>query len=71
MNQNKSYFSKYNGNLGENGCVGWMFDKKGCITFDSEAVDFDALFEAAINLDAEDFTTREVFPSEIFDLSRL
>ena len=49
----RSYFSKFNGNLGETGCVGYMFDKKGCITF-SKSVDFDALFEAAINFDAED-----------------
>jgi len=49
----RSYFTKFNGNLGETGCVGWMFDKKGCITFNSD-VDFEALFEAAINLDADD-----------------
>ena len=30
-----------------------MFDKKGCITFD-KSVDYEKLFEAAINLDAED-----------------
>ena len=50
----RSYFTKFNGNLGETGCVGWMFDKKGCITFKSDEIDFDKLFEAAINLDAED-----------------
>ena len=55
----RSYFTKFNGNLGETGCVGWMFDKKGCITFDAETVDFDALFEAAINLDAEDIVEEE------------
>ncbi len=49
----RSYFTKFNGNLGETGCVGWMFDKKGCITFD-KSVDYEKLFEAAINLDAED-----------------
>jgi transcriptional/translational regulatory protein YebC/TACO1 len=35
-----------------------MFDKKGSIEFD-ESVDFDALFEAAINLDAEDVTEED------------
>ncbi len=49
----RSYFTKYNGNLGETGCVGWMFDKKGCITFD-KSLNYEALFEAAINLNAED-----------------
>ncbi len=55
----RSYFTKFNGNLGETGCVGWMFDKKGCITFDSDSVDFDALFEASINLDADDIQEEE------------
>ena len=54
----RSYFSKFNGNLGETGCVGWMFDRKGCITFD-KSVDFEALFETAINFDAEDIIDEE------------
>ena len=54
----RSYFTKFNGNLGETGCVGWMFDQKGVLTF-PEDVDFDKLFEAAINLDAEDITEDE------------
>lgn len=55
----RSYFTKFNGNLGETGCVGWMFDKKGCITFDADSVDYEALFEAAINLDAEDIVDED------------
>ena len=51
----RSYFTKYNGSLGATGCVGWMFDPKGVLLFD-EDTDFDKLFEAAINLDAEDVT---------------
>lgn len=51
----RSIFTKFNGNLGESNCVSWMFDKKGSIEFDT-SVDFDKLFEAAINLDAEDVT---------------
>lgn len=54
----RSYFTKFSGNLGETGCVGWMFDKKGCITFD-KTVDYEQLFEAAINLDAEDIEEDE------------
>jgi YebC/PmpR family DNA-binding regulatory protein len=54
----RSYFTKFNGNLGETGCVGWMFDRKGCITFD-KSVDYEKLFEAAINLDAEDILDEE------------
>ncbi|HIS37303.1 TPA: YebC/PmpR family DNA-binding transcriptional regulator [Candidatus Scatousia excrementigallinarum] len=54
----RSYFTKYNGSLGATGCVGWMFDQRGVITFD-EDVDFDKLFEAAINLDALDVIEEE------------
>lgn len=54
----RSYFSKFSGNLGETGCVGWMFDRKGCITFD-KSVDFEQLFETAIMLDAEDIIDEE------------
>ena len=50
----RSYFSKFNGNLGETGCVGWMFKQYGMITF-SRDVDYDKLVEEAINLGAEDF----------------
>jgi transcriptional/translational regulatory protein YebC/TACO1 len=28
----RSFFTKFHGNLGENGCVGWMFSPKGSIT---------------------------------------
>ena len=49
----RSYFTKYNGSLGATGCVGWMFDQRGVITFD-ESVDFEKLFETAIGLDALD-----------------
>ena len=54
----RSYFTKYNGSLGATGCVGWMFDPKGIITY-NEDTDFDKLFEEAINLDAEDVTEED------------
>lgn len=47
-------FSKCGGNLGENGCVAYMFDKKGLIVLDRDAVDEDALMEAALEAGAED-----------------
>ena len=49
----RSIFTKFGGNLGESNCVSWMFDKKGSIEFPQD-IDFDALFEASINLDADD-----------------
>jgi YebC/PmpR family DNA-binding regulatory protein len=47
-------FSKNGGNLGENGCVAWMFDKKGYIAVNKNAVDEDSLMETAIEAGAED-----------------
>ncbi|MDQ5984975.1 MAG: putative transcriptional regulatory protein [Syntrophus sp. SKADARSKE-3] len=47
-------FSKYGGNLGENGCVAWMFDKKGSIMIDRKAISEDDLMELAIEAGADD-----------------
>ncbi len=54
----RSFFTKFNGSLGATGCVGWMFDPKGVLTF-SEDVDYEKLFEEAINFDAEDVIEEE------------
>ena len=54
----RSFFTKYNGSLGATGCVGWMFDQRGVITFD-DSVDFEQLFETAIGLDALDIIEEE------------
>lgn len=47
-------FSKAGGNLGENGCVAYMFDKKGYINIEKQAVDEEKLMEVAIDAGAED-----------------
>ncbi len=47
-------FTKYNGNLGANGCVSYIFDRKGVIQLDSERCDLDVAMEAAIEAGAED-----------------
>jgi YebC/PmpR family DNA-binding regulatory protein len=47
-------FSKAGGNLGENGCVAWMFDKKGLIVVSKDKADEDQLMEIAIDAGAED-----------------
>lgn len=52
-------FSKYNGNLGENGCVAWMFDLKGVITLGKEGVDEDTMMEIALEAGASDIETQE------------
>lgn len=51
----RSYFTKFNGNLGENGCVGWMFKQIGQIILSKEDNDYEKLFNEAINSGAEDF----------------
>jgi YebC/PmpR family DNA-binding regulatory protein len=47
-------FSKHNGNMGESGCVSWMFDKIGIITVDKEGTDEEQLMEQALEAGAED-----------------
>ncbi len=47
-------FSKHGGNMGETGCVGWMFDKKGILTVDKSQVDEDHLMDIALDAGAED-----------------
>ena len=47
-------FAKHGGNLGENGCVAWMFDKKGIITVEKSQVDEDRLMDIALDAGAED-----------------
>ena len=55
----RSYFTKFNGNLGETGCVGWMFKPAGVVTFDKDEVDYEQLFNEAINAGADDFVDEE------------
>ncbi|QTA81825.1 DNA-binding regulatory protein, YebC/PmpR family [Desulfonema limicola] len=47
-------FNKRGGNLGENGCVAWMFDKKGYLNIEKSAVDEEKLMEIALEAGAED-----------------
>jgi YebC/PmpR family DNA-binding regulatory protein len=49
--------SKYGGNLGANGCVAWMFEKKGIVTVELDASDEDTIMELATDAGAEDIIT--------------
>ena len=51
--------TKYGGNLGEPGCVAWMFDKKGVIVFDRDGVKEDDLLEATLECGAYDLQSDE------------
>jgi len=47
-------FSRHGGNLGETGCVGWMFERKGTLTVNAEGQDPEAIALDAIDAGAED-----------------
>ena len=58
----RHYFDKYGGNLGQSGCVSFMFERCGVILIDREdedenVIDEDTLMEAALEAGAEDFLT--------------
>ena len=60
----RSYFSKYHGNMGQTGCVGYLFTDIGEIVINNEDgdVDEDKLMEDAMEAGAEDFAAEgEVF----------
>ena len=50
----RHFFAKSGGNLGESGCVAWMFDKKGSIMVAKEGVDEEALMDIALEAGADD-----------------
>src|SRR5690625_250693 len=54
-------FSKYGGNLGENGCVSFMFDRKGLIIIvdENKTIDEDEITLTAIEAGAEDIEIDE------------
>ena len=47
-------FSKSNGNLGESGCVAYMFEKKGMIYVDQSTISEEELMDMAIEAGADD-----------------
>ena len=51
--------SKNGGNLGESGCVNWMFEKKGNISISTNDINEDSLLEIAMELDIEDYTLED------------
>ncbi|MCK5155604.1 MAG: YebC/PmpR family DNA-binding transcriptional regulator [Spirochaetales bacterium] len=50
----RSVLTKSGGNLGESGCVGYLFNRKGIIVFSAEKYSEDEIFEAALEAGAED-----------------
>ena len=50
----RSIFGKAGGNVGTDGCVAWMFDKKGLISVSKEHADEETLMDLALDAGAED-----------------
>ncbi len=54
-------FTKYGGNLGESGCVAWMFKQKGLFVVEKEGVDEETLMLTVLDAGAEDFKAEEQY----------
>jgi len=55
----KHLFERHGGNLGEPGCVAYMFEQKGVISFEKDKVDEEALFNLALEAGADDVNEEE------------
>ncbi len=60
----RSAFTKNDGNLGEIGCVSWMFEQKGVITLDP--VDEEKLLEASMEGEADSYEIYDEEGAEVF-----
>jgi YebC/PmpR family DNA-binding regulatory protein len=54
VSEMRRLFTRNGGNLGESGCVAWMFDKKGLITVDKGQIEEDRLITLVLDGGAED-----------------
>ena len=61
----RHYFDKCGGNLGQSGCVGYMFHKKGILAIEAEGLDEDKVMEDALEAGASDFSADE----DIFEIT--
>jgi len=55
----RNIFTRHGGSLGEVGCVGWMFDKKGLIQVDKGSADEEELMMTVLDAGASDMTLEE------------
>jgi len=60
----RHYFDKYGGNLGQTGCVSFMFNKKGVLVIEAEDLDEDKVMEDALEAGAADFAADD----EVFEV---
>lgn len=59
MPEIRTIFSKNNGNLGENGCVSYLFDRKGIIIIDGSETSEDDVMEQLLEYDIEDIKAED------------
>ena len=52
----RHYFDKFGGNLGQSGCVSFLFTQKGVIDLNADGVDEEAFMEDALEAGVEDYT---------------
>ena len=52
-------FSRHGGNLGESGCVAWMFDRRGFFSIDKESLTEEELMELALEVGVDDFSIED------------
>lgn len=57
----RHWFSKRAGNLGETGCVSWMFDKQGLIQVELSKIEEDTLLEIVLEAGATDMSTSDEY----------
>ncbi len=55
----RNLFNKNGGSMGEAGCVGWMFDKKGVFVFEKAGISEDVLMEVGLEAGAEDIVEED------------
>ncbi|MDD2524303.1 MAG: YebC/PmpR family DNA-binding transcriptional regulator [Endomicrobiia bacterium] len=55
----RKIFSKHSGSMGETGCVGWMFTRKGFISLDKSVSDEDTIMTLALENGADDFIAED------------
>ena len=60
----RHYFDKYGGNMGQSGCVSFMFNRQGVIIIEAEGIDEEKLMEDALEAGAVDF----IADGDIFDI---
>ena len=61
----RHYFDKCGGNLGQTGCVSFMFNKKGKLIIEAEGLDEDQVMEDALEAGASDFEADE----DVFEIT--